>query len=330
MHGAPSSPSTRKEGSSSWPAGSVRAASNRLTAVPAQELGKEGVKVTGISGVTGSRRSSTAGQDPASQGHAGILAKRGLPAHEQALREGSHSRRRGGGQPLFLRGPRGQACPSRRPSNTSTSADPPSCARRPRTSSYVAVVVDPADTPSCSKLDRTGGPDAATRLYLAQKAFRHTARYEAAIAGYFRPGGGQGRFLRVAETKRCSRSAWPSPSRRCRTCATGRTAPRAAFYSDLGSPCTPSSPRASCRARSSRSQHPRPRRGLAPGHGSCRIPAASSSTHDPCGTRNRGQSRIGYTRAWECDPMSAFGGILAFNRRVLGRPPSGWPEVREA
>jgi phosphoribosylaminoimidazolecarboxamide formyltransferase / IMP cyclohydrolase len=49
----------------------------------------------------------------------------------------------------------------------------------------VAVVVDPADyTLLLEQLDQSGGVDAATRLYFAQKAFRHSARYEAAIAGY--------------------------------------------------------------------------------------------------------------------------------------------------
>ena len=41
---------------------------------------------------------------------------------------------------------------------------------------------DQALTP---ELDGKGGPDAATRLFFAQKAFRHSARYEAAIAAYF-------------------------------------------------------------------------------------------------------------------------------------------------
>ena len=51
---------------------------------------------------------------------------------------------------------------------------------------HVAVVVDPADYRLLlEQLDRPGGIDAPTRLYFAQKAFRHTARYEAAIAGYF-------------------------------------------------------------------------------------------------------------------------------------------------
>src|SRR5258708_36308614 len=50
----------------------------------------------------------------------------------------------------------------------------------------VAVVVDPADYPlRLEQLDRPGGIDGPTRLFLAQKAFRHTPRYEAAIAAYF-------------------------------------------------------------------------------------------------------------------------------------------------
>jgi len=51
---------------------------------------------------------------------------------------------------------------------------------------HVAVVVDPADySLLLEQLDREGGLDAPTRLFFAQKAFRHTARFEAAIAGYF-------------------------------------------------------------------------------------------------------------------------------------------------
>ena len=67
----------------------------------------------------------------------------------------------------------------------------------------VAVVVDPADYRLLvEQLDRPGGIDAPTRLYFAQKAFRHTARYEAAIAGYLRPGRGAGGRLRRGRDRR--------------------------------------------------------------------------------------------------------------------------------
>ena len=50
----------------------------------------------------------------------------------------------------------------------------------------VASVVDPEDYPDLlEKLRSTGGTlDLATRFDLARKAFRHTAEYDAAIAGY--------------------------------------------------------------------------------------------------------------------------------------------------
>jgi len=51
---------------------------------------------------------------------------------------------------------------------------------------HVAAVVDPADYALLlEQLDRPGGIDGPTRLFFAQKAFRHTAHYEAAIAAYF-------------------------------------------------------------------------------------------------------------------------------------------------
>jgi phosphoribosylaminoimidazolecarboxamide formyltransferase / IMP cyclohydrolase len=102
---------------------------------------------------------------------------------------------------------------------------------------HVAVVVDPADYPLLlEQLDREGGIDAPTRLYLAQKAFRHTGRYEAAIAGYFsQVEEREGAFV-PAEADETFPYRLASPSRRSRTCATARTrtsAPRSTR--DLGS-----------------------------------------------------------------------------------------------
>ncbi|HEX9202873.1 MAG TPA: bifunctional phosphoribosylaminoimidazolecarboxamide formyltransferase/IMP cyclohydrolase, partial [Vicinamibacteria bacterium] len=39
---------------------------------------------------------------------------------------------------------------------------------------------------------------------------------------------------------------------------------------------------------------------------------------NPCGTAVGSGTREAYERAWACDPTSAFGGILAFNRRLEG------------
>jgi phosphoribosylaminoimidazolecarboxamide formyltransferase/IMP cyclohydrolase len=51
---------------------------------------------------------------------------------------------------------------------------------------YVTVIVDPDDYgPVAAELDREGAISFETRKRLAAKAFRHTAAYDAAIAGYF-------------------------------------------------------------------------------------------------------------------------------------------------
>src|SRR4029079_6181049 len=61
--------------------------------------------------------------------------------------------------------------------------------------------VDPGDSPvALEHLALEGGMHPATRLCRAQKPFRHTARYEAAIAGYFSQVEEKGGVYSVAET----------------------------------------------------------------------------------------------------------------------------------
>src|SRR6202020_1587596 len=46
-------------------------------------------------------------------------------------------------------------------------------------------------------------------------------------------------------------------------------------------------------------------------------PAAVIIKHNnPCGTAEQGTLREAYSRAFACDPVSAFGGVLAFNKVV--------------
>src|SRR5216684_588010 len=86
------------------------------------------------------------------------------------------------------------------------------------------------------QLDRPGGIDGPTRLFLAQKAFRHTARYEAAIAGYFaqvevREGG-----YAVAESEDVFPYRLTLNYEKVQDLRYGENPhQRAAFYSDLGS-----------------------------------------------------------------------------------------------
>jgi phosphoribosylaminoimidazolecarboxamide formyltransferase/IMP cyclohydrolase len=184
---------------------------------------------------------------------------------------------------------------------------------------HVAVVVDPADYALLlEQLDRPGGIDPATRLYLAQKAFRHSSRYEAAIAGYFsqlevRDGGyapaeGDDFFpyrLSVSFEKVQDLRYGENPHQ------------KAAFYSDLGS--TLFSVAAARKLQGKELSF----NNILDLDAAWRIateleePACVIIKHtNPCGTALGATPLEAFERAWACDPVSAFGGIVAVNRKV--------------
>ena len=184
---------------------------------------------------------------------------------------------------------------------------------------HVAVVVDPADYALLlEQLDRPDGIDAPTRLYLAQKAFRHTSRYDAAIAGYFsqveaRPDG-----FAVAESDDVFPYRLSLSFEKVQDLRYGENPhQRAAFYSDLGS--TLYSVAAARRVQGKELSF----NNLLDLDAAWRLvtefhdPAATIVKHtNPCGTGLGASPLEAFDRAWECDPVSAFGGIVAFNRRV--------------
>ena len=86
------------------------------------------------------------------------------------------------------------------------------------------------------QLDRPGGIDAATRLYFAQKAFRHTGRYEAAIAAYFSQVEERDGAFVPAEADETFPSRLNLSFEKVQDLRYGENPhQRAAFYSDLGS-----------------------------------------------------------------------------------------------
>ncbi len=184
----------------------------------------------------------------------------------------------------------------------------------------VAVVVDPADYGLLlEQLDREGGIDGATRLYLTQKAFRHTARYEAAIAGYFaqvevKEKGGFG----VAESEDIFPYRLALSFEKVQDLRYGENPhQRAAFYSDLGS--TLYSVAAARKLQGKELSF----NNILDLDAAWRLvteihdPACVIIKHtNPCGTGMGGAPLEAYERAWACDPVSAFGGIVAFNRKV--------------
>ncbi len=185
----------------------------------------------------------------------------------------------------------------------------------------VAVVVDPSDYPLLlEQLDRPDGIDRATRLYFAQKAFRHTSRYEAAIAAYFSQIEVQDAGYGAAEADESFPYRLSLTFEKVQDLRYGENPhQRAAFYSDLGS--TLYSVAAARKLQGKELSF----NNIIDLDAAWRLatdlsePACAIIKHtNPCGTGVGATLLEAYERAWECDSVSAFGGIVALNRRVDG------------
>ncbi|HVR70308.1 MAG TPA: bifunctional phosphoribosylaminoimidazolecarboxamide formyltransferase/IMP cyclohydrolase [Vicinamibacteria bacterium] len=183
----------------------------------------------------------------------------------------------------------------------------------------VAVVVDPVDYALLlEQLDRPGGLDPATRLYLAQKAFRHSARYEAAISAYFAQVEARGEDYALAEADQFFPYRLALSFEKVQDLRYGENPhQRAAFYSDLGS--TLYSVAAARKVQGKELSF----NNLLDLDAAWRLvteledAACVIVKHtNPCGTGLGAGPLEAYERAWAGDPVSAFGGIVAFNRRV--------------
>ncbi|HUG54288.1 MAG TPA: bifunctional phosphoribosylaminoimidazolecarboxamide formyltransferase/IMP cyclohydrolase [Vicinamibacteria bacterium] len=289
----------------------------------AQELGKAGVKVTAVSDVTGfpeilDGRVKTLHPKV----HAGILARRDVAAHAQSLREHGVTPVDVVVVNLYPFEDRvAKGVPFKEALEYVDIGGPTMLRAAAKNFRDVSVVVDPADYALLlEQLDREGGPDAATRLYLAQKAFRHTARYEAAIAGYFAQVEAKGDSFAVADTEDVFPYRLALSFEKVQDLRYGENPhQRAAFYSDLGS--TLYSVAAARKLQGKELSF----NNILDLDSAWRLatelpdPGCVIVKHtNPCGTGVGAGPLEAYTRAWECDPMSAFGGIVAFNRRVDG------------
>jgi len=186
---------------------------------------------------------------------------------------------------------------------------------------HVAAVVDPADYPLLlEQLDRPGGIDAPTRLFFAQKAFRHTAHYEAAIAGYFAQVEVRDGAYGVADSDDVFPYRLTLNYEKVQDLRYGENPhQRAAFYSDLGS--TLYSVAAARKVQGKELSFNNILDLDAAWRLVTELPDAACvivKHTNPCGTAVGSGTREAYERAWACDPTSAFGGILAFNRRLEG------------
>ena len=175
---------------------------------------------------------------------------------------------------------------------------------------FAAVVVDPADYEGVlgELRESQGRLSMATRERLAAVAFATTARYDAAISRWFAVRAYDGVFP----------PRWASSYEKVMDLRYGENPhQRAAFYAEAG-------------------QEPHLLEGVRQLHGkelsfnnlldlsSARElvedfsePACAIVKHNnPCGCALGGGARDAYERAFACDPTSAYGGVIALNRRV--------------
>ena len=171
----------------------------------------------------------------------------------------------------------------------------------------VAVVVDPADYPKVlAELKESGGISEATRFSLARKAFAHTAAYDGAIANYLSSrGGGAPEVLTLQFHKVQDLRYGENPHQ------------SAAFYRDA-------QPVAGGLARYRQVQGKElSYNNIADADAAWECvksfsePACVIVKHaNPCGVATGSNLQDAYARAFRTDPVSAFGGILAFNRAL--------------
>ncbi|HEU4517739.1 MAG TPA: bifunctional phosphoribosylaminoimidazolecarboxamide formyltransferase/IMP cyclohydrolase, partial [Steroidobacteraceae bacterium] len=170
----------------------------------------------------------------------------------------------------------------------------------------VTVLVDPADYADALAELRAGGVGEATRRRLAAKAFGHTAQYDALVSSWLRRQLGEDSFpdalapgfrklqdLRYGENPHQRAAFYADPLARGATVATARQVQgKELSYNNIADADT---------AIECVRQFDEP---------ACVIVKHAN----PCGVAIAGSAREAYLAAYEPDTVSAFGGIIAFNR----------------
>ncbi|MBZ0252847.1 MAG: bifunctional phosphoribosylaminoimidazolecarboxamide formyltransferase/IMP cyclohydrolase [Candidatus Methylomirabilis sp.] len=182
---------------------------------------------------------------------------------------------------------------------------------------FVTVVVDPADYPAVLKeLEEAGGETSLqTRYYLASKAFALTARYDGAIANYLTSYDGEKEPAAFPGTLSLQ-------FRKSRDLRYGENPhQKAAFYVEPSAAAAdePSLATATCHQGKELSFN-----NILDLDAALALvkefdrPAAVVIKHtNPCGAALSNEGLLdAYRKAQETDPVSAFGGIVAFNREV--------------
>ena len=175
----------------------------------------------------------------------------------------------------------------------------------------VAVVVDVADYALVlDALDRNAGAtDLALRKWLAQKAFARTAAYDAAISNWFAAtigetapdyralGGKRLERMRYGENPHQAAAFYKTPERRAGVSTARQVQGKVLSYNNVND----TDAAFECVAE----------------FDAARSAAVAIIKHaNPCGVAQGASLREAYEKALRCDPVSAFGGIVALNRKL--------------
>ena len=249
--------------------------------------------------------------------HGGILARRDLPAHMEALQ------REGIGLIDFVvvnLYPFSETvarpdCSFDEAVENIDIGGPAMVRAAAKNHAHVAVLTDPADYPALLAELRAhgGGTSAAMRLQLARKAFSHTARYDGAISNYLTALGDDGARqdfpgqINLSLAKAQDLRYGENPHQ------------KAAFYRDLTVP-----PGALAGYRQVQGKE-LSYNNIADADAAWECARSLEGSAcvivkhaNPCGVARGDTAEAAYRLAYATDPTSAFGGIIAFNVVVDG------------
>ena len=183
----------------------------------------------------------------------------------------------------------------------------------------VTVVIDPADYPAVLKeMDERGSTSYGLRLKLATKVYAHTAAYDGAIANYL----SSLTESEPAQNNAPARSTWPNvltlQVHQQQVLRYGENAQQlSAFYTDPTRPAGLLGNFVQLQGKELSYNN------IADSDAAWDC-VRSFSTHacvivkhaNPCGVATADSTLQAYKKAFKTDPTSAFGGIIAFNRKV--------------
>jgi len=170
----------------------------------------------------------------------------------------------------------------------------------------VIVIVDPEDYSSVIDDIKKGDISQEKRFKLAKKVFSHTARYDALIAEY---------FDKISKQK-IFQVEWTLPLRLIKTLRYGENPhQKAALYSINEAPSLIDAEVLQGKEMSFNNYLDVHSAVLLASE--FKEPVCVIVKHNnPCGVAIAEDLKLAYKKAFECDPVSAFGGIIAFNRTV--------------